>query len=122
MLFGMSVPIPATTLANILAVQHAKSRNPHYDIRQAVYAAMGDATVEEKMSVAARLIALSNLLLLQPELQSKPTETGSVVHVSVMRAAARAPLLPTERPALLLFELDSFLKVLAEESDPSAEA
>lgn len=117
MLSGMSDQIPACTLENILTVYHAKAKNPTFDIRQAVRAGLGDAAPTEQMvAVGSRLIALTNLLLLQPELQQRPTDDGSVVHVSILRAAARAPLFPTERPALLLFDLDSFLAVLAEES------
>jgi len=119
----MSNPIPACTLENILTVYNAKAKNPTFDIRQAVRAGLGDAAPTELMvTVGSRLIALTNLLLLQPELQQRPTDDGSVVHVGILRAAARAPLFPTSRPALLIFNLDSFLAVLAEESGSDGDA
>jgi len=100
-------------------VYHVKDKNPHFDLRQAVRAALADnASLEEMLSVGARLVALQNIIAANPPLRSGTHATGKLptIHVAVLRAAARAPL---ERSVLvneLCFDAEAFNAVFKEES------
>lgn len=105
----------------MLMIEEAKRKQPHLELSHAVRSALREsATNEQMMSVASRLVALTNLLLLRPELQRSATDVGAIVDLPVLKVAAHAPLFQASRPALLMFELGSFLAVLSEESPPTA--
>ena len=105
-------------------VEHAARDQPTPDIRLAVRAAIGStATREEMVSVASRLVALTNILA-NPELRPWLAESGknqSTVNMAVLKAAACAPLFQTERPADLTFDMETFKSILIEESPPQSE-
>lgn len=117
--FYMSDLIPPCTLAQLRMVYHAKEKNPHFDLRQAVRAALADnASLEEMVSVGARLIALQNMIVANPSLSSRTDASGKArpVHVAVLRAAARAPLETSVLVNELCFDAAAFNAVLKEES------
>jgi len=115
----MSDLIPPCTFAQLRMVLHAKDKNPHFDLRQAMRAGLGDnASPEDVLSVGARLIALQNMIAANPSLRSGADASGKLptIHVAVFRAAARTPL---EKSALvneLCFDVAAFNAVLKEES------
>jgi hypothetical protein len=121
MLSDMSKPIPPAKLEHMLMVNHTKSRQPELDLGQAVRAAIGSTvTREEMLSVASRLLALSNIRA-HPELRPWLVESGkdqSTGDVAILKAAARAPLLQTQFPADLAFDLNTFKAILLEEGRP----
>lgn len=115
----MSDLIPPCTLAQLRMVYHAKEKNPHFDLRQAVRAALADnASLDEMVSVGARLIALQNMITANPSLSTRTDASGKVrpIHVAVLRAAARAPLEPSVLVNELCFDVAVFNAVLKEES------
>lgn len=120
----MSKPIPPATLEHILMVDHAKRGEPNLDLSQAVQTAIGStATNEEMVSAASRLVALTDILVANPELKPWLIESGrvqSTVDVAVLKAAARAPLFRAQFPADLVFDLETFKTVLREEGQPQS--
>ena len=115
----MSDLIPPCTFAQLRMVLHTKEKNPHFDIRQALRAALGDnASPEETMSVAARLIALQNIIAANPSLMSGTHAPGMPpkIHVADFRAAARAPLEKSVLVNEIYFDPADFNAVLKEES------
>jgi hypothetical protein len=115
----MSDLIPSCTLAQLSMVLHAKDKNPHFDLRQAVRAALADsASLEEIMSVGARLIALQNMIAANPSLLSGTNASGKLpaIHVALLRAAARTPLEKSVLVNELCFDAAAFDAVLKEES------
>ena len=115
----MSDFIPPCTLAQLHMVLHATDKNPHFDLPQAMRAALADnASLEEKMSVGARLIALQNMIAANPSLLSGTDASGKrpTFHVAVLRAAARTPLEKSVLVNELCFDVASFNAVLKDES------
>lgn len=115
---AMSDTIPSCTLQQLLMVQHAKAKQPELDLPRAIQKAMPEATDEQKLCVAARLIALQNMLRANPSLVSGTLGLTNVtnVNVAIFRAAARAPLEKGVFVHETNFEVASFNAVLREES------
>lgn len=114
----MSGIVSPCTMQQLLMVLHAKTKQPAIDLARAIQVAIPEATNEQKLSVAARLIALQNMLAANPSLKTATVEPGKVstFNVAVLRAAARAPL---ERSVFVhetAFEVMNFNAVLREES------
>ena len=115
----MSDLIPPCTLSQLRMAHHAKDKNPRIDIREAVRAALGDdASPEAMVSVAARLIALQNMLVADPSLTTGTHSSGKLptIHVAVLRAAARAPLEKSVFVHEVCFDPAAFNAALKEES------
>jgi hypothetical protein len=118
----MSKPFPPAKLEHILMANHASRGQPNLDLGQAARTAIGStATREEMLRVAARVVALTNILIANPELKPWLIESGrdqSTVDIAVLKAAARAPLFQTQFPTDLAFDLEKFKAILLEESQP----
>ncbi len=99
-------------------VNRVKSDRPELDVFQAVRAAIGStATRAELISVGSRLVALTNVLKnpdLKPWISSSGADRASV-HISILKAAARAPLPQPEFANELAFDIDGFIDILREE-------
>ena len=70
--------------------------------------------------MASRLLALSNIRA-HPELKPWLVESGkdqSTGDVAILKAVARAPLLQTQFPADLAFDVKTFKAILLEEGRP----
>jgi hypothetical protein len=72
----MSKLIPSAKLEHLLMVNHVKRDQPHLDIGQATRAPIGSTAARgELLSVASRLVALTNILAI-PELKPWLSESG----------------------------------------------
>lgn len=110
--------IPPAKLEHLIMVNRVKSDRRELDVGQAVRAAIGsNATHSELLSVASRLVALTNILQ-NPDLKPWTSKWGgdhASVDIAILKAAARAPLVQPEYADDLAFDVEGFKDILHEE-------